>query len=205
MIIAAALTLVSLPARAAVMVPPPVPSSLWTRSLSQVQSAVAQSKPAYVPVDVSIDRFVPDRALVSDPHLGLDLEVGRLGLGSLDLSGYLSGSGMLRAPRSSWEGVDLMGDGFNVGVAPFGSMRFLINGPYKKDDGSDGSLSVGIDADGLPLRDLEIHQPGLDLVARWRSDGYELKGRADSRLYGKRALAIVSAAIASLTFDSFLP
>lgn len=174
----------------------------WAKDLAPLGAAVQDEAPKKLAVGMTIDHTQFFTAVVSEPKLGVDVEVRRDGR-DFSLSGYLKSHGWLLEPPRSLRGVALMGGGLNVDVRPFGDLAYLLSGPYKKEDGSDGSLRVRLDAQGLPARDFSIRAKGLTLDARWRARGYEVSGEADPAVYGKRELAVIGGALTALTDDLF--
>ncbi len=176
--------------------------SQWARDLAPLPASVQKAAPKKQAVKLSIERNGFDEAEITEPRLGIDVDVRRDGA-DYALSGYLKAHGWELEPPRSLRGVALMGGGINVEVRPFGDLGYSLSGPYKKEDGSDGTLSLRVDADGLPVRDLSIRDAGIDLEARWSARGYTISGSVDPQRYGKRELAIIGGALATLTDDLF--
>ncbi len=173
----------------------------WARELEPLPASVQTQAPKKQPVKMTVDRSGLS-AVVSEPKLGIDVEVRRDGR-DFTLSGYLKAHAWELDPPRSLRGVAIMGGGVNVEVRPWGDLAYSLSGPYKKEDGSDGSLSLRVDASGLPARGWAIRASGIDLEARCNARGCVISGFVDPRRYGKRELAVIGGALAALTDDLF--
>ena len=182
---------------------PRTPEGVWSGALSAGRGKILQQVPKYAKVRMAVDRSSPLDAVVNEPGLGINVDVSRGGLDSFWINGYLKGSARPFDRRSSLAGVTIMGGGVNVDARPFGGQGYILSGIYKDTEGKDGSLNLHLNAAVLPLRDMTVSEKGLELQLRWTATGYIIEGRADPASFGKRELAILGAAVATLTWDSF--
>lgn len=175
----------------------------WSGALNAGRGRILQQAAKFEKVRMTVDRSSQIDAVVSAPALGINVDVSRGGLDSFWLNGYLKASARPFDRSSTLNGVTIMGGGVNVDVRPYGSQAYLLSGVYKNADAKDGSLNIRFELNGLPVRDMTVSEPGLELRLRWTASGYEIEGRADPARYGKRELAVLGAAVATLTWDSF--
>jgi hypothetical protein len=178
-------------------------AAVLPREARVVELPVSVSKAAAkkLAVKMTIDRSQASEAVVSDPKLGIEVGLRRDG-NDFEIGGYLKCHGWLLQPGLSSGGLALVGGGLNVELRPVGAGVFMLRGPYKKEDGSDGMLNLRVDAP-LPLKDLTVQAPGVDLKASRSKKGYAIAGTVDQTLYGKRELAVIGGALAALTDDLF--
>lgn len=176
---------------------------VWSGVLNAGRGRILQAAPQFIKVRMTIDRSSQMDAVVTEPSLGINVDVSRGGLDSFWINGYLKASARPLDRRSTLSGVTIMGGGVNVDMKPFGGQTYLLSGVYKDAEGRDGSLNLRFDLQGEPLRDMTVAEKGLELRLRWTATGYEVEGRADPAVYGKRELAVIGASVATLTWDSF--
>ena len=194
---------VFVPTLATAAAAPKTPEAVWSGALEAGRAKIVSQAPKFSSVHLVIDRGVEAEAVISEPSLGVNVDISRGGGDSFWINGYLKGNAIALDRRSTLSGLSLMGGGVNVEIRPSGADLFLLDGVYKDAEGKDGALKVRLHVIGRPMRDLAVHEQGLDLSVRWRATGYEISGKADPRLYGKRELAIIGASIATLTWDVF--
>jgi hypothetical protein len=171
----------------------------WARDLEPIPAAVAEHAPKKSPVEMTILRAQSVAAVVSEPTRGIDVDVRRDGKDFL-FAGYIKAHGVVLG-ETSMSGVAVKGGGVAVEAKPEGDASFRLAGAYKKEDGSEGALSLRLDSDGK--RDFSIRSKGVELEAKWTARGYILSGYVDPAAYGRRELAILGGALAALTDDSF--
>jgi hypothetical protein len=184
---------------------PSTPEGVWSGALEAGRAGILPQAPQSLSVRMTIDRGSPGQAVVTEPKLGINVDLNRSGSEALWMNGYLKGAGRFSDLRASMAGATLSGGGLHIEVSPSEGRSYVVQGSYRDAQGQDGTLNVRFKAQASSPRDLVVRQEGLDLRLRWTSQGYTVDGKADPALYGRRELAIIGAAVAVVTWDDFGP
>jgi len=179
------------------------PEGVWSGALEAGRAGILPQAPQWVSMRMTIDRGSPAQAVVTEPTMGINVDLNRNGSDSFWINGYLKGAGRFSDLRASMAGAVLTGGGLDVEVIPYDRRSYLVKGSYRDAQGKDGTLEVRLKALPSSPRDFAVHQEGLDLRLRWTAQGYTVDGKADPALYGRRELAIIGAAVAAVTWDDF--
>lgn len=147
-------------AAATAAAPSRTPEAAWSHALEAGRTKIVAQAPKFVAVRMTIDRASYYSAVITEPELGINVDVSRSGLDSFWINGYLKGNAHPFDRRTTLAGTSIMGGGVNVDMRPFGSQMFLLSGVYKDAEGKDGSMNLHFDVHGLPVRDMSVHAKG---------------------------------------------